>query len=780
MKKNIWSLTSTIALLLGGVAIAGGAASAQNADADRADTEVRQLDTVTVTAQKREQSAQDVPVSITAVSGEQIVEAGAGNLEDLKGYLPNVEIVDSPGRNRVVIRGLGSGAGNIAFEQSVGMYIDGIYASRAALFQAPFLDMERVEVLKGPQGVLFGKNSIAGAVSVITNKPTSEFEAEISGSYEFEHESYEVTGILSGQIAEGLYGRIAAKTSDEGAFMDNPVLGRDVPELNTNVVRGTLVWDASPDTELMLKVEGSKFNNDGSSWQLFADYSPGTLPYIAENDPASLPPGLFAPIYFGSRALGEDFILDNTSFINEEEATEQESFTTTFQAKHDFGSNELTYLFGYGEFDRSQFTDQDFSAAQVLSLDRGEDFNQFSHELRLASTGGGPLDYLVGLYYLDREFTLTTYQNLLGNLPPAAAFSLGGSYTENTSSLSAFGQVTWHVSDVLRLTGGLRYSEEDKDASKENSTYEFGSTSVLKPQPTNPARPNYSIDDSRSESGIDPAISVQWDVGPSAMLYASWTRASKAGGFNSQDVTGTLENFSYDEETAEAWELGVKAELLDRRLRTNASIFRTKFDDLQVGAFDPRISAFAVTNASKAISQGAELEVLFALSDSITIGSNIAYLDAEYEDFVVSCPDNPVAAARLDCFIGGTPARPLVDLEGVTLENAPEITSSSFIEYNQLVGNSFEFTTKLDASFKDETTLNFSQDYNLMSEPVWKLNLRVALANLDNGWEVAASAYNLTDEQPITFAGQAFSQPGVYWATRDRGREVRVSARYRF
>nr|WP_321440599.1 TonB-dependent receptor [uncultured Hyphomonas sp.] len=778
MKKNLWSLTSTIALLLGGAALAGGAASAQ--DADSADTEVRQLDTVTVTAQKREQSAQDVPISITAVSGDQIVEAGAGNLEDLKDYLPNVEIVDAPGATRVVIRGLGSGAGNIAFEQSVGMYVDGIYASRAALFQAPFLDLERVEVLKGPQGVLFGKNSIAGALSVITNKPTSEFEAEISGSYEFEHESYEVTGILSGEIAEGLYGRIAAKTSDEGAFMDNPVVGGGVPKSNTNVVRGTLVWEADPDTELMLKAEGSRFRNDGSPWQVFADYSPGTLPYIAENDPASLPPGLFAPVYFGSRALGEDYIFDNTSFINEEEALEQESFTTTFQAKHDFGSHELTYLFGYGEFDRSQFTDQDFSAASVLNLDRGEDFSQFSHELRLASTGGGPLEYLVGLYYLDREFTLAEYQNLLGNLPPAAAFSLSGTYTENTSSFSTFGQVTWHVNEVLRLTGGLRYSAEDKDASKENFTYEFGSTSVLKPQPTNPARPNFSIDDSRSESGIDPAISVQWDFVPSAMLYASWTRASKAGGFNSQDVTGTLENFSYGEETAEAWELGVKAELLDRRLRANAAIFRTNFDDLQVGAFDPRISAFAVTNASKALSQGAELEALFAVSDSITIGSNIAYLNAEYQDFLVSCPDNPVAAARLDCFIGGTPARPVLDLEGVALENAPEITSSSFIEFNQSIGKSLELTTKLDASFKDETTLNFSQDYNLVSDPVWTFNLRAALADTNNGWELAASAYNLTDEQPITFAGQAFSQPGVYWATRDRGREVRVSARYRF
>jgi outer membrane receptor protein involved in Fe transport len=750
------------------------------------------LEEVIVTAQKRAESAQDVPISILAFSGEQLKLTGAGNLEGLSDSIPNVNIADSPGVTKVVVRGLGSGTGNAGFEQSVGMYVDGIYASRAALFQSPFLDLERIEVLKGPQGVLFGKNSIAGALSLVSNRPTDTFEAELTGLYDFEYHSKELSGFVSGPLTDGLSGRLAARASEDDSYMDNKFHGDGVPKSDTGVARGMLQWDAADSTQVLLKVETSSLDEDGSNWQTFADYSPGTFPYELQNNPAYVPPTqpltLGANVYKLALAAGEDFKYDNDSYINDLEKLKQDANNITLQVSQSLGDYQLVYLFGYGGYTRDQFTDQDFTAPSVSSSDQKENFDQYSHELRILSPQGRTLDYIAGLYYLDRNFKQDLDQDGFG-FSPVLAFSTTGKYHETDDSYAAFGQVTWNISDRWHASAGVRYSEESKDATswKFNRVYQT-QESLADANPTLYAllgtlinRRDFSYGDKINESNVDPAFNVQWDFRPDSMAYLSWVKASKAGGFNTNETAGDLNNFSFDPEKAVSTELGVKTSLLGGRARLNAAVFHTEFDDLQVGSFDPAIG-FVVTNAAKAESQGVELEGLLAATQSITLGATAAYLQAEYREFTASCPNNQVQAAKLDCYPNpnGISNNTVQDLKGVQLENAPEITATMYIDYSVPIGAGLRFGSRLDASYKDKTSLDFSQDENLFANDYWRFNYRISLASMENTWTVALTAFNLTDEQPPTFGGQEFLLPGVYWESRSRGREIELSATYRF
>lgn len=748
-----------------------------------------ELEEIIVTAQKRAESAQDVPIAISAISGEQIRNTGAGNLEGLSDALPNVDIADSPGTPRIVIRGLGSGTGNSGFEQSVGMYVDGIYASRSALFQAPFLDIARIEVLKGPQGVLFGKNSIAGAVSIISNKPTEEFEAEISTSYEFENDSHEASGFLSGQIAEDVYGRLAVKTSEDGPYMDNVYQNKDEPKTDTDVVRGVVVWDANESTEVLLKLETSKFDEKGSNWQSFADFSVGTLPWMVTNG-IPLPPAAAVPEASIGIALagGEDYKFNDNSFSDVPSRVEQDADNVTFQVTHDLGEHELTYIFGYGAYTRDHLRDNDFTISALAEVYSEDDFDQISHELRLASPGGETIDYIVGLYYLDQQFKQDTTLDALA-FTPLASSSISA-FDQNTTSYSAFAQATWNISDTWRSSVGLRYSKEEKEASLSQLATAYKTTTSL--QSAAPGayaallgvfgRPDFQYEDDLKENNLDPVFNVQWDYSENGMAYLSWTQASKAGGFNAAESSGNLTGFSFDQEEASSLEVGFKTELLDGRARINAALFRTEFDDLQVSAFDPTVNGFVVRNAAKAISQGIELEAIYAVTPELTIGGSAAYLNAEYDEFTAGCPANAAEAAKLSCFQDPASASPrlIQDLSGEQLDNAPEVTAALFADYSTELSNGLFFGSRLDATYKDETSLDFSQDSNLIENDYWRINLRFSLDSASEAWSVALSLFNVTDEQPMSFGGQTFQTPGTYWANRSRGREVELAATYRF
>ncbi|MEZ5573824.1 MAG: TonB-dependent receptor [Halioglobus sp.] len=589
-----------------------------------------QLEEVVVTAQKRVESLQDVPISVNAISGEMIRNNGMQNMEDLAVMVPNLNVSDSPGVNYIVIRvsGVAPVPSHLSSRSAL---IDGIYAARAAMFQAPFLDLERVEVLRGPQGVLFGKNSIAGAVSVITAKPTEEFEAEISSTYEFEYQGTEFTGLVSGPVTDSLYGRLVAKTAEGGAYVDNRTTNDTYPRTNADVVRGIVVWEATESTSVMLKVESSDYKEKGTSYQISArDYA------------APLPPGpggfLAEALLTGMEQGGEDFTLNDKNFQNDVNRLRQNSSNYTWEVSQGVGEFDLTYLGSYSEYSRKGFADMDNSVVDFLKWNTREDFEQYTHELRITSPSGEKLDYVAGLFYVDRQLKLP--DNPLDVNAPVIRSTGTIDYKEDSTSWSAFAQGTWSFTDTVRATLGLRYSSESKDAQAAQVIYQYESDQPL----TDPlalailkdefGSVNYSNKGNRGENNLDPTFNVQWDFSGSAMAYFTWARASKSGGFNSSDRSGT--NFEYGDENAENVEVGLKSDFLEGAARLNLAVFHTQYDDLQVSSFNG--TSFEVGNAGKATSQGVELDALYAVSSEWTLGTNLAYLDATYDEFDSSCP----------------------------------------------------------------------------------------------------------------------------------------------
>ncbi|MBT4523250.1 MAG: TonB-dependent receptor [Halieaceae bacterium] len=729
-----------------------------------------ELEEVIVTAQKRAQSMQDVPISLNAVTGESIRNKGMQNMEDLAVGVPNLNISDSPGVNYIVIRGLGSGAGTISFEQSVGMYVDGIYAGRAALFQAPFLDIERVEVLRGAQGVLFGKNSIAGAVSVITARPSDTFEAEVSGRYEFEDEGFEVSGFASGPLSDGLYGRIVLKSSESGPYVDNEFIDDAYPVDEADVMRGTLVWDASDATSVMFKAETSRYEEEGTTYQIsHRDYATPLPPF-----PGSI---LVSTLLSGMEAGGEDFKLNSKSFLNEMNTLKQDASNYTLEVSHALGEFELTYLGGYSKYTRKEFKDMDFSAPEFLKWRNKEVYEQTSHELRITSPLTGKLNYVAGLFYFDRELKLPETPLDLNAPIIASSHALG--YREETESWSAFAQGTWSFSDTLRATLGVRYSSEDKDARASHAIYEYESSSRLLENPLALSilqeqfgSVNYQNEASRHESDLDPTFNLQWDFSDAAMLYFTWAKASKAGGFNSSDRTGS--NFEYEDESAENLEIGLKSDLLEGVARVNLAVFYTEFSDLQVSSFNG--SSFEVGNAAQATSQGFELELTYLLGERWTLGANAAHLDATYDQFESACPPNP-NQWRGSCAVNDGVFQ---DMSGESLEFAPEWSGNIFADFQVPIGDNLVLSARVDAVYQDEIHVHSNLDEHLVQDPFWKYNMRVAVASADERWLIAVSGLNLGDEKTMNFGGQSLGLPGVYFSNYESPRRIELSVSYRF
>jgi iron complex outermembrane receptor protein len=730
----------------------------------------QQLEEVVVTAQKRVESLQAVPISVNVISGDLIRDSGMQNMEDLAVLVPNLNISDTPGWNTVLIRGLGSGGGTASFEQSVGMYIDGIYAARAPQFQTPFLDIERVEVLRGPQGVLFGKNSIAGAISVITAKPTEEFEAAVTSGYELKYGGYEFEGLVSGALTDELDGRLVARTAEGGPYLENQTANEDVPQSDTGVVRGILGWDPTETTHLMLKVEQSDYTENGSNFQISdRDYSAPLPPF-----PRSVVTVL---VLDGMEVGGEDFELNNDSFQNEIERLKQDATNYTWQASQAMGEFETMYLGGFSEYTRKQYQDADFSVVDFLVLNTKEEYQQISHELRITSPSGEELTYMAGLYYLDRE--LKRPYNRLDVNAPVIRSSLSQMYKEDSDTWSAFTQATWNFSAAWRATLGVRYSGEEKKASSSQSINEYGSDSQPLQDPLaldtlesvfNSV--NFEIQDSRSENNVDPTFNLQWDVTDSAMAYFSWANASKGGGFNESDRSG--QNFEFDPESAENYELGLKSDLLDGAARINLAVFNTDFDDLQVSSFTG--TSFRTGNAASATSRGVELESMLLLNENWMLGANGAYLDATYNEYIGPCSadENEWGA---ECVATDGVSQ---DLSGEHLALAPEWSTTLFAEFTRPLTGRLVFRARADAVYQDDIKFEPTPDSYLMEQANWKYNVLVAVEAADETWTVAIAGFNLSDERTSNFGGPQAAVPGSYFANTSQPLRVELSATYRF
>lgn len=417
------------------------------------------LEEVVVTAQIRSENLQDVPISVATMSGEKIDAMAITSLTELTTYLPNVNINRGTGTPNLFIRGIGSGT-NAGFEQSVGMFVDGVYSGRGALVAVPAtLDMARVEVLKGPQGILFGKNTIAGAVSQTTNKPTDEFEGMVEGLWKPNHGEQLYNLVLSGPLTQSLSGRLAVQYNSMGGWWDNVTLDETGPKYDNHFARGSLRWDASEKLELLAKYEYGRFSRkNGPNVVYQSDFAgqenfAGTVPFPVLSDRDD-----------GAGDVASDFL------------TRTDVFALTVNWDVNFAT--LTSISAYSAYDRSRRSqNSDSAATAALNRSSEEDFKQFSQELRFVSPVGDRFDWIAGAYYQASELDISRVTEdldfaLSGPLSVPALVSVDGgpsqstTFDQETESWAVFGQSTWHATESLQFTGGVRYTDETKDVDK--------------------------------------------------------------------------------------------------------------------------------------------------------------------------------------------------------------------------------------------------------------------------------------------------------------------------
>jgi len=715
------------------------------------------LEEVIVTAQKREQSLQEVPVSVNAVSGEAISDGGIANLEGLSAQVPNLTIHEGPNSNGIFIRGLGSG-NNEGFEQSVGMFVDGIYAGKAQQFQAAFMDVAGVEVLRGPQGTLFGKNTIAGALTITSAKPSEELEASVQSTYEPEYGTSMTEAVLSGPVTDTLSGRIALRHNETDGYLYNTLQNDDELNNSSDTGRVSLLWEASDDAEVYFKYEKGDSVAHGRNSRL--------------DDSGSYEAGLLAadPNYKIDESQRSTSV-DETLDINSQSAT--------LQVDYALDEHELTLITGFSEYDARDVFDADFSAIDSAAVDRYNDFSQLSQEVRLTSELGNEIDYIVGLYYQTTDY-LTDSQ--LGVKALGQALGLRTYMDQTTDTFAAFGSLSYHPAEDLHLTFGLRYTKEEKQATRELTYTEYlsndaatGFTAVLAGLAL-PAQGFYEheVSGERTSENWSPSVKVSYDLNNDVMLYASLSQAFKSGGFNAlggkgenvgeYPAGGSPASFEFGEEEALALELGGKTTLLDGAATLNFALFRTEYSDLQVSAFEN--ASFVVGNAGEAISQGLEVDGVVRLTESLTLNGSMAYLDATYSSY-----------ANAGCTYAQSLAQPVnctQDLGGSDLANAPEFSANLGLEHVASLTERFDLVSHLGLTYSGEHYIASDLDERSLEKAHTIVNGRLGLMDKDGRFDIALIGKNLTNEVVRTFVGDPFSMPGAQFAFYGEPRTLAV------
>jgi outer membrane receptor protein involved in Fe transport len=726
-----------------------------------------QLEEVMVTAQKRVQSVQDIPISIATVTGEDMRAKLVTDVFDLTAVIPALEVraVDPPSQGTAfAIRGLGTSVFNMGFEPTVATFIDGVYRSRSGLVSgSDMIDMARIEVLKGPQGTLFGKNSTGGVVAFHTNAPVmDETSGEVSIGYE-EYGTARVNGILNlplvpGKAAARFAGSYA--NSDGDGWMDNKVSGNEIHDRDRWNIRGQLRWEPTDDLSVRLIGDYAKLDEKCCT------------PMRNKNDPRTGAVNGPLAASIGSTIIDPADLDDLDVALNADPELEAEDWGISGELNWAFDVATLTSITAYRKYEDEGFKDNDFTGVDVL-LSRQDlpEVSLFSQELRLAGTWDRPfqgLDWTVGVYYAEEQ--IDVFNSFI--------WGQQGVIHSNTT---AYGATFEQDVDTYALFAH-GYTDDQKDGTLDNyqplAPVPFPPFEIPAAFPL-PVVHDYDTDTDDNET--TGTVSLQYDWTDDIMTYIGYSSGYKSGGISmTRDAAGPFLGFTpdgpvgpfppadptFDKETADSFEAGIKSTLLGGAMRLNVAAWYTEFDDLQVQVLNPQ-GNFEVTNVAGAESYGVEVDGDYAANDYLTLNASVQWVDATYDD--------DVGGLTTPIPVGGDDLPFVSDWTASIgfIFDAP-ITS----EWNGfLSGNIF---TRSDLYVDADTALNRKQDdYSLY-------NLRAGVRTSDDTWEVAAWCRNCGDERYVTsqfqipFDGAIFFPHSTTWSHVGAPRVVGVTGTYRF
>ncbi len=743
------------------------------------------LEEVIVTANRREQNLQEVPMSVSAFGGQFFKDSGVTDLAGLEQYTPSLKI--TPGTDSratsVRIRGIGSVGTNSGIDPSVGIFIDGVYQGRAGMSIADLIDIERVEVLRGPQGTLYGKNTAAGALSIITRKPANDFESTVELVYANDNRA-EVRGMLNTPLGNSGHAmRVTGFLVNADHRFNNTFNGEGLNDANKWGAKSRFLFDADGAGEVILTLDYSKEDTDCCALAAISYDGLSTLnapltaqrseEFLAELGPVTTPGPRFGLPVFDFMAFentegfspppanpfADDYWLDSDT------RNKVEVGGLGLEWNRDLaGEHSLTFINAWRHYESDSAFDGDFTAYGAVTASTAVSLDQYSSELRFASVSGQTLEYQAGVFAYYSEFdsigTFNMGVPLVNNIGLGFFFPIGSLNTDvnlyTTTSFAAFGQLSWTINDKWNATFGVRLTYEKKERQGSQITEGYfidAPNNIIDIPPV--AGPNIIYDNKRSDLDLSPTINLRYFINQDLMAYASVSRGFKSGGFNQRREVADSDG-EFDEEIATNYELGWKGTWLDRRLQVNGSLYFVDYEDFQAQGFDG--SSIKVTNAGSLESMGMELDIAYVVSESIDFGSAIGFNKAKYSNFLngqctieQTFTEYYVTNGNVGLSPGFSNPPCLQNLKGEPLDNAPEITVSSYMQYEKLLSDDLLSVSRFEHNYTDGFFLEQDLDENLKNDATHLINLRLSLRHLKNDWELALWGRNLLDEEYFVF-----------------------------
>ena len=762
------------------------------------------LEEVVVTAQKRAQNLQDVPIAIQAFSAESMAARGLTNVTQIADFTPNVELDYTSafsGSTQVLgayIRGIGQQDFAFNLEPGVGVYIDGVYYARSTGSVVDLLDLDHIEVLKGPQGTLFGRNTIGGALNIVTRRPAEEFgyQAEVTGG---RFNRIDVRGSVDLPLIENvLYSQLAFSSKNRDGYhkrIDFPAAGPFITDTgrfvgsgeeevyseqgneNTDTVRGKLLWHASDKVEVLISGDYTRSDEQAAPNTLIATFpnapDPGNgLLGFLYNACVSVPAGLVAPFCDSNRAVvgtplggantdattandrlvyGNQFVTGDidTSYGTAANYSKLDAWGFSGTIDWEISDNlSLKSITAYRQQEASFGLDLDGSPIVINDTSFFQEQEQFSQELQLNGLSfDGALNWLLGLYYFHEEGELIDYPIFGSGL-----VQIFGPNELDNDAYAVFGHANYQFTESLSFTAGLRFTYEKKKffgGQRDLNAFGFQSGAVPlanHPDPTDPTLYFPPGTNSQSFNNLSPKLGVEYRLNEDTLTYFSWSKGFKSGGWTTRATLPITTAPEFKEEKATTYEIGLKTELLDRRLRINAAAFFTDYEDLQI-TVQRGLSPF-FENAGQSEIKGIEADFEWLATNNLILSGAVGFIDAEYTELEAG------SALQTDFQFNNTPDTSL------TLAGSYTIPMASGSSWN----------LRLDYSFRSEQANDAENTPELFSDDVSLFNAVLTFRPSSERWEVALGGKNLSDERYIV---SGFRQPGagVIDGTYSRPRE---------
>ncbi|MEP5569336.1 MAG: TonB-dependent receptor [Halioglobus sp.] len=768
------------------------------------------LEEVIVTASKRAQTLQDIPIAVSVVSSEQIEQAGVLDIKDLQTLVPSLRVtqLQSSANTNFIIRGFGNGANNAGIEPSVGVFIDGVYRSRVGSALADLPKLERIEVLRGPQSTLFGKNASAGVISVVTAKPDLE---GYSGSASVTVANYDqviVKGDVTGPITDNLGFSLFGSYNEREGYYDNIELGTEQNELDRYSYRGQLLWEPTDRMSFRMIADGESLDEVCCGVANLVDGPTGDVVRAIGGNLVSNEPYAYEGYY--------DF----------DPATEIDTSGISLEFGYDFDSMTLTSITAYRTLEQYQFGDVDYTSARLVNADQANvsdtSIDTFTQELRLTSDGDGALTWMVGAFYFTEEVEIEgafgygdqfrDYGNgisggavnlleaLLGpalGIPPGSFFAEGTGFPSETSTqdddtLSLFAQGDFTFAENWTLTLGLNYTEVEKDVAIEfinNDVYSSIPLDLfLPPELAASAKafqflppvvnyPNAVEDGSSKDDDTTYTVRLAWDLNDGMNLYAGVSTGFKASSWNlsrdskplQEDIPALAEagllvpnlqpgtRFANPEESI-VYEIGLKAQY--ETIGFNMAIFSQEIDEFQSNVFSG--TGFNLANAGKQSVEGVEFDMNWFPINDLRVSFAATYLDPEYDEFEGALGvDGPE------------------DLSGETPAGIPELSTNTSVTYNFQAGSWADGYVRVEHVYEDEVQVVDNVPKEIASREINMFNASLGMY-FNNGWEMNLWGRNLNEDEYLQSAFPSVAQAGSYSGYPNTPRTYGLTVRYAF